>query len=192
MNAKVLFTLLGTLLFMSGSMFSQQLALNSGENKKPRLEDERKTSDVNTNNEIKAKWEFSSFAPLSFDGAEYAEVESHDFGKEVACLKYLNDKLYVQKEMPVPGDPTVRTIIKKQDVYNAVRNIEKYYKKQVKNNALSKDEASKRYSQVLKVSISLIYEDDTESFEKAVTKQKKNTENVIALFNQVSLVNIYQ
>lgn len=192
MNAKVLFILSCILLFTSGSIFSQQLALNSGENKKLQLEDERKTSNVNTNNNIKAKWEFSSFAPSNFNGAEYAEIESHDLGREVACLKYLNDKLYVQKEMPVPGDPTVRTIIKKQDVYNAVRSIEKYYKKQVKNNVLSQEEAGRRFSQILKISISLIYEDDTDSFEKAVTEQKKNTENLIGLFNQVNLINIYQ
>lgn len=144
-----------------------------------------------TNNNSSYRWEFSDTNPSDFNTAEFTQVEEHELGKEVACLRYLADKSYIHRELPIPGDPTSRVIIKKQNIYDALRNVEKYYKKQTKKQLISQEEAAKQYSHILKVGIAAVYEEDTKSFEEALSQEKKTPEKQILLFKQVKLVSIY-
>ena len=92
------------------------------------------------------------------------------------------------KRVPVvPGDPTTRIVFKKGDIYNAVRKIGKGLEDDVKDNAMSSDEASRKMMHVLNVAISAYYSEDSKSFEKALRASKKDYNKLLAVFDRVSL-----
>jgi len=136
-------------------------------------------------------WEFWSFIPENFDNPKYIDVDVGVFGKEIACLNYMFETSYVTREKPIPGDPTERTVIKKQSVYNATRNIDKYFKKEVKNAQADKNRIIQDYAHVLKVAIALLDNENTESFETELANQKKDLKAQIDVFGKVKLNNIY-
>ena len=136
-------------------------------------------------------WEFESSTPSVFDDNTIQKAEESEFGTKVACLKVLMEKYYISQEEVVPGDPTRRTIIKKPNIYNTTRKIEKYLKKEVKNGNINSDKATKDFTHILEVSLAAVSEENTESFEKALDQNKKNIEDQINIFKQVKINSIY-
>lgn len=188
MNAKVLPILLISILLVIGKAYTQDYNLAYHAASPSASEKKAATSN---NSSPSYRWEFSDTSTSDFNTPEFAQIEEHDMGKEVACLRYLVDKSYIQRENPIPGDPTTRILIKKQNIYDALRNIEKYYKKQAKKQLITQEEVARQYSAILKVSIAAMYEENTKSFEEALSQEKKAPEKQIALFKQVKLVSIY-
>jgi hypothetical protein len=137
------------------------------------------------------RWAFFSAAPESFDDAVVQSAEQDKLGLRVACLKVLMEKSYVYREEIVPGDPTMRTIIRKPDIYNTVHKVEKHLKKEVKKGSITRQEATSDLVHVLEVAIAVIYEGDTEGFESSVRELKSNADEQIALFRQVRLDRFY-
>lgn len=136
------------------------------------------------------KWEFISGTPSSFDDNTIKQAEDHEFGEKVACLKVLMDKYYITKEEIVPGDPMMRTIIKKPNVYNTTRKIEKFLRKEVSKGKMDISKAKSEYTHVLEVAIALL-EEDSHSFEKSLDSSKKDIDQQLTLFNQVKLNSLY-
>jgi len=139
-------------------------------------------------------WEFWSAIPEKFDDPKYQNVEVDVFGKEVACLRHLFETSYVTREKMIPGDPTERTVIKKQPVYNATRNIEKFYRKELKKGEIDKQQVIQDYSHVLKVAVAVVSAESmesTESFEAELNNNKKDLSSLIEVFKKVKLNNIY-
>ncbi|MFV0418083.1 MAG: hypothetical protein ACK5KT_05085 [Dysgonomonas sp.] len=137
------------------------------------------------------KWEFDSSVPPTFDENTIQKAEEHEFGTKVACLKVLMEKYYVTKEEVVPGDPMKRTIIKKPNIYNTTRRIEKHLKKELKNGDISLEKATSDFTHILEVSLAIISESQTETFENALDQNKKNVEDQIDVFRQVKINSIY-
>lgn len=148
---------------------------------------------ANTTSKPSYQWEFLSTTPSSFDDEVTKNGGSHEFGIYVACLKKMLEKSYVTKEDVIPGDPMMRTIVNKPQIYYLVRKIEKYFKKEVDRNEISLDDASSQYAYVLKVAIALLSEsaETTSPFEEHIKNSKKDIEAQINLFKQVKLYNIY-
>lgn len=134
-------------------------------------------------------WEFcySQKAPQPED---LQEVEDNKLGKDIGFYDQIFNQLYVVKEEVVPGDPTMRTVIKKPDVFNAVRAIYKSLCESVKNHTLTKEEATSQMLHTFKVAIAVI-DSDSSSFEKYLHQNKKETSSLISAFNRVTLQNIY-
>lgn len=137
------------------------------------------------------KWEFSSSTPSTFDENTIQCAESHEFGSRVACLKVLMNKYFVTQEEIVPGDPMKRTIIKKSNVYNTAQKIEKYLKKEVKKGDISLEKATSELIHVLEVSLAIVDERETTTFEKTLDENKKNVEDQLSVFEKVKIKNIY-
>ncbi|MDR1202338.1 MAG: hypothetical protein LBL58_12050 [Tannerellaceae bacterium] len=137
------------------------------------------------------KWEFLSAIPESFDEQLIKKVSEHDFGKRVACLKKLVDKYYITKEDVIPGDPMMRTIVLKPNLYYSTHKLEKYLKQRVKDKSMRLADAAKEMEHILEVALSIVDTEDVSSFEVSVKKNKNNIEKQIELFNQVKLYNIY-
>lgn len=95
--------------------------------------------------------------------------------------------LCVKRVPVVPGDPTMRTIIKKGDIFNAVRKVVKGLDQDVKDNHISNQEADKIKNKVLNVAISAFYSDNSKSFEKALRENKKDYHRLVEVFSQVML-----
>ena len=94
------------------------------------------------------------------------------------------------KEEVVPGEPRRRTVIRKPEIYNAVRTIEKELNRQVRKDLLPQDKAEQEFTGVLKVALAAI-DSDTESFETALQENKKDVSHLLGVFRRVSLKSIY-
>ncbi|MGI6231656.1 MAG: hypothetical protein ACOYJF_02250 [Prevotella sp.] len=107
------------------------------------------------------------------------------------CEKALDQLRNVtfSKEQVVPGDPMTRTIINKGSIYEAVNTVRKGLQKQMREGSINKEEAEKEMSQVLKVAIAAFYADDSEDFEAALHKSRKNYQDLLKLFSSVKLKN---
>ncbi|WP_455637883.1 hypothetical protein [Parabacteroides sp.] len=151
--------------------------------------DNDKTSKMKVEAVPAETWEFYSTVkePTS---EELATAGNHKLGKEVACLYNEFMNMYVVKEEVVPGDPARRTVIRKPGIYNAVRSIEKQLNKDVKENKLTKEEASGEFANVLKVALAAI-DSDTETFEEALQGNKKDSSKLLAIFDNVQLKSLY-
>jgi len=133
------------------------------------------------------KWEFYT-AVQQPTSADLANISSDDnFGKEsIFLLKELKNMTYT-KEQVVPGDPTTRPIIHKEDIYNAIMSIQKGLKRDLKQNAISSNEASSQYAHALYVAISAFLADDSKSFESALHNSRKDYKEQLSIFNNVTL-----
>ena len=95
--------------------------------------------------------------------------------------------LCVKRIPVVPGDPTTRIVIKKGELFNAVKRVSKGLEEEVKDHKMSETEATGKMNQVLNVAISAFYSEDSKSFEKALRNNKKDYNQLVALFSKVAL-----
>lgn len=130
-------------------------------------------------------WEFLSSVKEEFTQKDYQKAGKHELGEEVACLMTVLNERCIKKEQATEGDPTTRIVIRKPVVYNAVRNVEKYCKREMKQNA------GEVMPYVLKVAITSLDTDDTQSFEQALQENRKNPKEQIRVFQRVKLNSIY-
>ena len=149
--------------------------------------DEKATVKASTEN--KYTWHFLSEVPQSCDKKAGTVVCHYDLGQRVAHLKTLVYKYYITKEDAVAGDPMMRTVIRKTEIYFAINKLEKYLKQRVKANSMKPEDASKEMEHILEVALAVI-DTDADSFEKTVAINKNKTENLLDIFNRVKLQNI--
>jgi len=105
-------------------------------------------------------------------------IEKHIFGESVSKKMYLLDSKYTYKVPMVPGNPQMRTIVRKPVIYDAVMKIERYLKKSVKKGTISMETASADFNKVLDIANSVCTA-DTKSFEKEIS----STNDVVSLVN---------
>lgn len=132
-------------------------------------------------------WEFHELKDAGILAPECTEIDTSVFGKEAACLKALADARFIEKEEVVPGDPNLRTIVLKPDIYKAVRSIDKYLRK-ASRDQVTEGEIVKDYTYVMRVALAVVYASNTDEFEKALNREKKNPQNQITLFKRVKLL----
>ncbi|MBP3517395.1 MAG: hypothetical protein J6K31_03095 [Parabacteroides sp.] len=170
-------------LVLFGALFSPLSAASVAEG------DPDKAGKTNVKTVAVEKWEFYSTVQKP-TVEELANADNHKFGKEVGYLYHVFMDMYVVKEEVVPGDPARRAVIRKPDIYNAVRSIEKQLNKEMKSNRLTKDAAADKFANVLKIALAAI-DSDTSTFEKALYGNKKDSSRLLAIFDNVKLKNLY-
>lgn len=143
---------------------------------------------VEASSNVKKTWEFYSSIKKP-DADELAEESNYKFGREAGCLYTMFMETYVVREEVVPGDPMRRTVIRKPVIYNAVRSIEKQLNKDVKNKHITKEQAAAELTNILKIALSAI-DSDSESFEDALQKNRKDISSLLSLFKSVKLTEI--
>lgn len=134
-------------------------------------------------------WEFYS-ASENISDESLQTARNHKLGKEAGYLYDLFLEQYIQKEEVVPGDPTLRTVIRKPNIYNAVKAIEKEIDRDLKQKEITEDQAQLCFKHVLRVALAAI-DTDTNSFEEAIRSNRKNQDKLILLFENVTLKSIY-
>ncbi|PWJ59451.1 hypothetical protein CLV98_102284 [Dyadobacter jejuensis] len=132
-------------------------------------------------------WEFHEGAEAYQDSPVCAGLVDQVFGEKIACLRALVDDRYNEKEQAVPGDPTVRMVMLKPDIYKAVKSIGKHYKKEIKN-ASTKPDLIAEYEYVLRVALAVLYTEPSDTFEEALRASRKNTLHQIAVFKKAKLL----
>lgn len=135
-------------------------------------------------------WEF--YSTLKTPTAKQLEtlLSTHKLGKNVAYFYEAFLQTYVVKEAVVPGDPTLRTVIRKPDIYKAVRSIEKELSHEVKDNKQREVEARDTMIRVLKVALAAS-DSDTTSFEEALHRHRKDVPGLLEVFGEVNLKSLY-
>lgn len=113
------------------------------------------------------------------------------YGKEVGSLLTFMDERFVRKDRVDAGDPSLHTSIRKPGVYNAVKNIEKYYKRKSKAGLYTAAD-QEVFAYVVRVALACVDSEKTEEFEQALQDNRKNTEKQINCFCRVKLKNIYE
>lgn len=151
---------------------------------------EKTVNENNSSTTTAAKWEFMSSheEPTAEELASFSDSEK--FGKKAAYFYNMFKETYVTKEEVVPGDPTRRTVIRKPEIYNAVRSIEKALGKAMKKKEISQEESCRQFCHVLEVSLAAI-DSDTQSLEAALDSHRKDPKSLLAIFQNVSLKSIY-
>ncbi len=114
-------------------------------------------------------------------------TDNVEFAKETTFLYNQLQGLCIKRIPVVPGDPTTRIVIKKGELFNAVKKVSKGLENELKENKISKDEAARQMNNVLNVAISAFYADDSKSFEKALKNNKKDYKQLVYLFSKVEL-----
>ena len=187
--AKVI--LLSVLIFLmsilaANAQIRGALAMNEGE-KHSKIES---TEEISSTTSSVPTWEFLSGITSQFS-AEEVNNNNYFLGGKVGCMLQQLKSLYVTKEEVVPGDPQTRTIIKKPEILNAVNNVEKYLKKEVKDKQMSLDDAQRNLTQVIEVALAAIDTEETNSFEEALHKNKKQADSQLEVFKKVKVKSIY-
>lgn len=149
-----------------------------------------KIENVNETVDATLTWEFFSAHEEPTIETLKTVSKSCRLGEKSSYFYNLFKETYVVKEEVVPGDPTRRTVIKKPEIYNSVKKIEKYLNKSLKSGNETKETLDNKFCHVLKVSLAAI-DSDTKTFEKSLKDNKKNPEALLSIFENVSLKNIY-
>ena len=149
-------------------------------------ENEKEMGTDKTNSTIPA-WEFIYSVAQPTEQQLDQISENAEFSKQTSFLFNQLKGLCVKRIPVVPGDPTTRIVIKKGELFNAVKSVSTGLEEEVKDHKMSETEATGKMNQVLNVAISAFYSEDSKSFEKALRNNKKDYNQLVALFSKVVL-----
>ena len=116
---------------------------------------------------------------------DYSLSGNHFLGEEIANKTYLLKKIYTHIEKGTPMSPVDKVIVKKPTIYYSIRKLERHFRRQIRKDNMTEQEARKELNEVLDICIS-IYDQDTEEFEKYLKKQRK-PEEILAAYDNVVL-----
>lgn len=159
-----------SLVFLSGSLFSQQNG-----------NDENCTDSAVT---YKFCYRYC-VDETSLNSIDQDDLGNHPLGDNIARKLYLLRETYTVIEKPTPTSPGEKTIIFKPNIYNSLQKLNRYYKKQVKDELISEEEARLKLDAYLDIAISIFIE-NTESFEDEL-RRAKGPDAISKVFSMVEL-----
>ncbi len=106
---------------------------------------------------------------MEVDVPEYAS--QHYLGQEFTQKFYALKEKYVYKPQASFNSPNPASITEKPSIYNSLKKLDRYYKKQLKKGSLKEEEVKAALSKALAVGYSVRYA-DTEDLEKILWKTK--------------------
>jgi hypothetical protein len=112
---------------------------------------------------------------------------NHPFGETIAKKLYLFDEKYTSQVALAPGNPALKTVIKKPVIYQTVKRIERDLRRSVKKGEVSLATASGELNTVLDVALNILTTNTTE-FERAV-ESAGTTDSKIELFTKRVILN---
>jgi len=116
---------------------------------------------------------------------DYSTAGTHVLGSNVARKMLLLQETYTYIErgtLTAPGD---KVVVKKGDIYYAVKKLNVYYKKAVKIGTIDSKEAANKLIASIDKAYSMFYE-DTKKFE-AYIREQKEAEDIQKAFDLVKL-----
>lgn len=124
----------------------------------------------------------SDTANVKFD---YSLATSHYLGNDIARKMHLFQKTYTYVERGTPMSPGDKVIVTKPYIYYAVRKVNKHFKRGLRRDRISEEEARQELAEILDISF-VIYDQNTEKFEQYLRKKRK-PEDILAAFDNVEL-----
>ncbi|HQH41684.1 MAG TPA: hypothetical protein PK825_08075 [Bacteroidales bacterium] len=135
--------------------------------------------------EFRLKWAYTLLQE-EIQKIDESEIRPHALGKEVAARFYLFENSYCIRSQPVPGSFSEKVTYKKPAIYQSVKKIDRYYRKNVRENQMPLEIARDRMLHILEVAI-LLLQDDTGEFEKELVRAS-NAEKMAELFMNVKMI----
>jgi hypothetical protein len=112
---------------------------------------------------------------------------NHPFGETIAKKVYLFNEKYTSQVALSPGNPAVKTVIKKPVIYESVKRIERDLKRSVKKGEIPLTTATSEFNKVLDVALNVLTTDTTD-FENAI-ESSGNTHAKIELYTKRVILN---
>jgi hypothetical protein len=112
---------------------------------------------------------------------------NHQFGDLIAKKLYLFHEKYTSQTALAPGNPAVKTVIKKPVIYESVKHIERDLKRSAKKGEIPVSMATSELNTVLDVALNILTT-DTKDFENALDSSR-STESKIELFTKRVILN---
>ncbi len=116
---------------------------------------------------------------------DYSLATSHYLDNEIARKMHLFQKTYTYVEKGTPMSPGDKVIVTKPYIYYAVRKVNKHFKKELRKDRITEEEAGKELGKILNIAFA-IYDQETEEFEQYLRKNRK-PEQILTAFNNVEL-----
>lgn len=182
MQISALFLILIFTLFSGDLLYAQELASDQ----------KRQANSVEVSRETAAAAKIYVFETYVFLEDEYGNVkdlDTHFLGEDVAKRMKAVSNLYIKKTDVAVGFGDLHTEILKPDVLQAVQKMERYYKKAVRRDTISKETAAQKMVEFLDIAIIVFYENNSAKFEGAI-KDAPDTQALIDLFEAVEIKEI--
>ena len=112
---------------------------------------------------------------------------NHQLGDLISKKLYLFYEKYTSQTALAPGNPAVKTVIKKPVIYESVKRIERDLKRAVKKGEIPVSLATSELNTVLDVALNILTT-DTKDFENALNSSR-STESKIELFTKRVILN---
>ena len=134
------------------------------------------------------KFEFD-FLSSSLDETilkDHQYIKSHFLGTDVARKVKLVDLAYKWEDPPTPTRSTPLIKIEKQPIYFALKKVisPKFYKKKIKEQAITKDQAIEQIIEILDIALMIRYQ-DTDQFESILRNLDKSIPNQSYHFDSI-------
>jgi rRNA maturation protein Nop10 len=121
----------------------------------------------------------------AFSTSEVVASSSHYLGNEIARKYAVFNDLYTYTISAEVLNTGKQTVISKPAIYNSVKKLNRYYRKMIRKNEISEEEARTRYNHVLDVAIS-VFTQSTEALENELRQARKHDE-IAEVFQRVKL-----
>ncbi len=130
-----------------------------------------------------------NYVEARLDDSEVVEtdVRKHFMGEEVGRKMILLNESYVFYEEVSTKNPLPTRVVDKYAIYSSVKKLNPYYKKAVKKNVYTHEEALNRFTKVLNVALCIRYQ-DTKEFEEFLL-QNKDADQLDQIFNGKIILN---
>jgi hypothetical protein len=147
------------------------------------LKNEKETSVTNKNTDIVAVFSFNSYSSEANETFLNSKNE-----EEIIELKFNElNKIYTYTTPVAPGNPGLKTVIRKPTIYNTVIKLNKHYHKKVKNGEITEIDATRFIKKTLDVALAAFYI-NTDEFEK-VLRNTKEIETISKIFEKAEIIN---
>jgi len=115
----------------------------------------------------------------------YSIASNHYLGEIIAKKMHLLKETYTYVEEGTPLSPGNKVIVRKPEIYYAVRKINKHYRKEIRKNRMEEATAIDKLGRILDICFA-IYDQDTSEFEDYLSNYRK-VEDIEKVFENVEL-----
>jgi rRNA maturation protein Nop10 len=121
----------------------------------------------------------------AFSTSEVVTRSSHYLGEEIARKYAIFNDLYTYTVSAEVTNTGRQTMISKPAIYNSVKKLNRYYRRLIRKNEISEEEARIKVNHVLDIAIS-VYTQSTDALENALRQVRKHDE-IAEVFERVKL-----
>lgn len=126
---------------------------------------------------------------LSTESLDASYSYNHFMGEQIGKKMALLSESYTWKEPASATSPVAITVIEKPLIYNNVKKLERYYKKGIRKDEITSEEAALAFERILDIALLIRYQ-ETSALEEDLKSTKEEFE-LLAIFSEKITLNEY-